>query len=464
MSLFSVRLLSVLGGCSSLFLAAAFCQADEPRQPVKAEKIETVAVESDESKSGIVETASSSIQITTKKSDFARNQEPLKLKIDSGFKSAESEPKPAMKPAETEKTESEEQESSPKEDSTPDRDAPELLKELKPVPVVKPTDPLLIKVDQAIEYSRQRFLNADVHTPWQLMHGILAFRDKYQINQDNKKINALEFISSGPTFQNEHWFQKTKFGGRAHPFSVPYAFEGHPNQFVAILTMTDVPLDHQFKTADGPITMADIVKHAQMEVTHREGTTWTLWFLAHYLPYDAEWRNKSGEYWSIERLVQIQNKVVVEKAACGGCHNLFALSLSRNNQLQETGSIRGVWMEADQKIRRYTEIARRTQNRDGSFSSDYLRSRKYSKEFKRRIATSGHILEFLMAALPQNRLKEQWVRNAVNNIANDLIRFRSEPADVGALYHAVDSLVLFRERMLPPAVPTELAEGGQEEE
>ncbi|QDU81234.1 hypothetical protein Pla110_29730 [Polystyrenella longa] len=322
---------------------------------------------------------------------------------------------------------------------------------------IEHADPLLNKVEQAIDLSRRRFLTADLHTPWQIMHGILAFRDKYELNQDQKsdaKINAIDFISNGPVFQGKHWFQKSPHGGKAHPFTVPYAFEGHPNQFPAIMTMTDLPLDHKFKTGDGSITMEDIVKNAQMEVNNHEGQTWTLWFLTHYLQSDTEWKNARGENWSIERLVQMQNQVVVERAACGGCHNLFALSLARNNYLQEGGQLRGVWIEANQKILRYTEIARRTQNRDGSFSSDYFRSPQYSQEFKKRIATSGHMLEFLMVALPQSQINEPWVRKAVDNISNDLIRFRNEPADVGALYHAVDALVIYRERMLPREIAT----------
>ncbi|MEZ6047513.1 MAG: hypothetical protein R3C11_18425 [Planctomycetaceae bacterium] len=44
--------------------------------------------------------------------------------------------------------------------------------------------------------------------------------------------------------------------------------------------------------------------------------------------------------------------------------------------------MRGVWVEANQKILRYIETAQATQNRDGSFSSDYFRSRGTSNEFK----------------------------------------------------------------------------------
>ncbi|MAT15157.1 MAG: hypothetical protein CMJ46_07785 [Planctomyces sp.] len=333
--------------------------------------------------------------------------------------------------------------------------------EEKPKERIEHADPLLNKVEEAIELSSRRFLTNGLHTPWQIMHGILAFRDEYEIlaapnSQD--KLNAIKFISNNPSFDGKPWFLKSPYGGKAHPFTVPYAFEGHPNQFPAIMTMTDLPLDHQFLTPDGPITMQDIVKNAQMEVNNHEGQTWTLWFLTHYLPSDTEWRNARGENWSIERLVQMQNQVAVERSACGGCHNLFALALARNNHLQEGGQIRGVWLEANQKILRYTEIARRTQNRDGSLSSDYFRAPQFSNEFKRRVATSGHMMEFLMVALPQSQLKEQWVRRAIDSVATDLIRFRNEPADVGALYHAVDALVIFRERSLPRELATSSTE------
>ena len=150
--------------------------------------------------------------------------------------------------------------------------------------------------------------------------------------------------------------------------------------------------------------------------------TWTLWALSHYLDTNAQWHNRHGEPWSIERMVQIQTRESVISAPCGGTHGLFALSYARNKHLATGGTIRGVWMEADQKIQRFIEEGRVLQNSDGSFSTEYFRGRGFSNDFNDRIAHSGHMLEWLMMALPQSRLKEPWVRKGLDRLADRLDR------------------------------------------
>ena len=321
----------------------------------------------------------------------------------------------------------------------------------------KPTDPLLKKVEEAIAISKRRYLTAGVHSPWQIFHGLLALRQDYLIKQDGKKISALKWMSQGVSFRGEPWFQKTRYGGRPHPYSVPYAFEGHPNQSLAILAFADVPMGHKFETPNGTITTADMVKHAQMEVNSQEEITWSLWALIHYLGPDARWQNQYGRQWSIEQLVRIQTDEQCNDAACGGTHGLFALTYARNTYQQKGRPLRGVWLGADQKIRRYVEVARSLQNSDGTFSTDYFRSGGHSYDFESRLETSGHTLEFLVLALPQKRLQEQWVRRAVSAIATDLIEHRRESIECAPLYHALNGLVIYRDRVAPQPAGNKVA-------
>jgi hypothetical protein len=312
-------------------------------------------------------------------------------------------------------------------------------------------DPLDEQIDRAIEISRRRYLTANVHTPWQIIHAALALRHDLQLKLDDKKVSGIEWISSGPIYRGTHWFQKTQYGGRAQPFTQPYAFEGHPNQFLGYLTMSDLPLDHTLKTGRGDetITVADMVRNAQMEVHGGEEITWTLWALIHYLPPDAVWNNKYGERWSIERMVQMQTHEPVERGACGGTHGLYALSYARNRYLQDGKPLRGVWLEADQKIQRYLAYAKSLQNQDGSFSTNFFQGGGYSNDFTTRLHTSGHTLEWLSMALYDHQLKEQWVRNGVAATAKDLIDNARAPMDCGPLYHALSGLVIYRERTRP---------------
>ena len=330
-------------------------------------------------------------------------------------------------------------------------------------------DPLVELVDEAILRTTMRYLDRDQHTPWQIMHGILALRQDYQIKARGKRISAIDWISSGATYNGEYWFEATPYGGRGHPFSVPYAFEGHVNQFLAILTMSNLPLDHEFRVKDNQVvTMADMVRHAQMFTNNNEETTWTLWFLTRYLEPEAQWTNRNGEAWSIERLVRIQTRSPVVSAPCGGTHQLFALSLSRNAYMLKHGRLHGAWLEADQKIQSHIAAAQSMQNSDGSFATAYFKGRGFSYEFNERIKSSGHMLEWLMVALPERRLNETWVKRAVESVARDLVVNSNQPADCGPLYHALHALVLYRERIgeSQPTVepPTEVAEKPRNEE
>ena len=327
-------------------------------------------------------------------------------------------------------------------------------------------DPLLDQVDEAILINQSRYLDVGQHTPWQILHGILAYRNEYQLRSNGRKVSAIEFISNQGRFRGDYWFEKTPYGGRAHPYNgTPYDFEGHVNQSLAILSMSNLPLDHKFIVADGQtVTMADMVNHAKLNTSSNVETTWTLWFLSQYLEPDDEWMNAVGEPWSIERLVQTNAEAPLVRqsqpdaelrsvAPCGGCHQLFALALARNAYVRKHGRPRGAWLRADMKLRGYIAAAPRHQNRDGSFSTKYFAAFEYSDDFVTRIRASGHMLEWLMAALPQQQLGERWVRTGIQTLCRDLIDNARTSADPGALYHAVHALVLFRERIAPPPEP-----------
>lgn len=308
---------------------------------------------------------------------------------------------------------------------------------------------LLQKVEQAIEVAQQRYLESEEHSPWEIYHGILAFRKDYQIKKDGKTVNALDWISSGIFYDKEPWFQKTEFGGRPHPYTKANAFEGHKNQSLAILAMADVPLDHQVQTPDGPITVADMVENAKKEMQENEEVTWSLWALVHYLGPDATWLDKKGEEWRIEDLVYMQNATITNESPCGGTHALFALAYARNTYRNAGHRLRSYWLEADQKLQRYIEEAKAMQNLDGSFSYDYFFQKSACENFQERLETTGHTLEFLMMALPDERMNEEWVRKAVSLLANDIIDNKGEKVDYSALYHAIDGLVIYRNRMSP---------------
>lgn len=314
----------------------------------------------------------------------------------------------------------------------------------KPVP----QDPFLKQLDTAIDVTSKRYLTANHHSPWQIFHGLLALRRDFQLKLGDGKVNAIEWIAtSEPRFDNQPLLLKTAHGGKFHPFTRKWAFEGHPAQFMALLSQSDLPLDYKFKIGNEHATISDMLNNIMKEVNTREEVTWVLWTLQHYLAPNAKWVNQWNEPWSIERLVQIETMAPVVGAPCGGNHRLFVLTRTRDKHLKHGGKLEGIWAQADLKIRQHVELARSLQNTDGSFSSKSYQSPGYTNDLNERFNTTGHTMEFLSIGLPDSRLNEQWVRNAVAMMSNELIVNHQRAIDCGPLYHSLNALIIYRDRV-----------------
>lgn len=442
------RLWSIITASGLLVAVSTIATGQEASEPTNATSTTPPAATTPAEKapSSTPETsAKSSTESSVKDSE---NKETGKTDADK----KEVSDKPAEKPDRDAKSSDEKSSDSKSSDTKSSDSKPAETK--KPKAAAKPKDPLPELIDKAILETGRRKLTAGVHTPWQIVHGILAMRWELMLQNGpsgtgGADVNAIEWVTSGVYHEGLPLWEQTPYGGRGHPFTRPYAFEGHPTQFMGYMTMANIPLEYEVKTPTKVITIRDIINDAKMQVHTGVEITWTLWALAHYEEPDAKWFNAAGEPWSIERLVKMQVDEPVTSGACGGCHGLFVLAYARNMYLSTGKPLRGVWFEADQKIKRYIEEARSLQNTDGSFSANHFKGPGLSQDFPTRIATSGHQLEWLMVALPQSRLKEEWIRKGIQNVANDLIQNKHVSSDCGPLFHGVHGLVIYRQRTVP---------------
>jgi hypothetical protein len=64
-----------------------------------------------------------------------------------------------------------------------------------------------------------------------------------------------------------------------------------------------------------------------------------------------------------------------------------------------------------------------------------------------RLATTGHILEFLSLSLSKEDLQKEWVRRAAENLCQLFSETKEISLECGALYHAGHGLALYRERV-----------------
>jgi hypothetical protein len=215
----------------------------------------------------------------------------------------------------------------------------ELFAQAAPAPANPPAapateDPLLKQIDLAIQANSQRYLVAGSNSPWQIFHGLLAYRHDFKVRVGNEKISAIEWVATmEPQFDRQPLLMKTQHGAKFHPFTRPYAFEGHPAQTLALLSESHLPLDYKFKIGNETVTISDFLNNTMMEVNTREEITWVLWALINYVKVDTQWVNQWGQQWSIEALVQHQVRARVEGGPCGGNHGLFALVRARDKYL-----------------------------------------------------------------------------------------------------------------------------------
>jgi hypothetical protein len=261
------------------------------------------------------------------------------------------------------------------------------------------------------------------------------------------QVNALDYICSGGKVRDMRFFP-TKHGLDVQT-GPTFTGQGHQDQYVAEMAQWGIAADRKFVVEGKDYTYMDFVRHTQMRasVTSNQELSWAIVVIGQYLGTDVSWTNESGEKLKFEDIVSYELKASVDDAACGGTHRLFGLSWVYHLHLAKGGKTAGVWQEIADKTKLFRDFARKYQNADGSFSTNFFRAPGNEDDPDRRINTTGHILEWLSLALPDAELKEQWIQDAANRLALMILDQSSESIDGGSLYHAVHGLLLYYARV-----------------
>ena len=316
-------------------------------------------------------------------------------------------------------------------------------------------------LDQVYEH---RSLSLDRNAAWQILHGVLAYREDFLVAQEAGKedaaaarVPAVQHVLEGGAMRG--WdvrpgaqLANGRQGLRVEMEVGSKAGQGHADQWFAILAQCDLPTDQSVQVGDRTFTIEDMLGQIQYDVPRNESAeySWTLIGLTKYLPTTVEWPAIDGRTWSTEQLVQIELDHDLNSSACGGTHRLIGIATAFNRRLEDGAPIDGTWAEAELRIANAIEQAKRLQNPDGSFSTRYLARASTSPDLAQNLGASGHMLEFLAVSMMSEELREPWVEDAVIYICDLLDRTSELPLECGALYHAVHGLVLYRERVFGP--------------
>ena len=322
---------------------------------------------------------------------------------------------------------------------------------------------LLKQIDDALEYTfNHRRLsvgqNANDQAAWQIVHGALAFKREFLVNDGTKDVSAVDYILGGGQMkglalrQGDLLDEATKRYGITTVVANDKQGQGHTDQWLGYLSDCQLPLEEPIVVEGQKHTIADYIDQAKRDV-HKNPIreySWTLMALNSYYPTDYAWQAGDGSEWSIPKLVEIELEHSIEGSPCGGTHRMTALTMAYNRRVSEGKPIEGVWKKLAERIDECVDKAHEYQNPDGSLSSNYFARPGKSADLAVCIGSTGHVMEFIATALDKQELEEPWVKRAVADVCK-LFR-KTKPVDVecGALFHAAHGLVLYREKVFGP--------------
>jgi hypothetical protein len=317
-----------------------------------------------------------------------------------------------------------------------------------PLPAPRPAG-LRQRIEAAIDNARERQLDTN-NGFWTVFHGILGLGPSLTLRHalTNERINAVDYICKGGKLRGLE-FVPTEHGLDVRTLPGGGVGQGHQDQFIAEMAQWGMPANRKFVVFKKEYEFMDFVRHCQMRASLKKDQelSWAIVIIGQYIGTDASWTNEEGEKLHFEDLLRYELNANIDNAACGGTHRLFGLTWCYHLHLMKGGETTGVWKEIAEKTGKQRDLARKYQNSDGSFSTDFFRGPGSAPDKQRRINTTGHILEWLALALPEEELRDQWVEDAANALALMILDLQGASMEGGSLYHAVHGLLIYYARL-----------------
>ena len=328
----------------------------------------------------------------------------------------------------------------------------------------KPTDPLRMRIEAALESVHRRDL-LTTNSFWTIFHGILGMGPGAMLKEPgtNNRHNALDYLFSerGGNIRGLA-FVPTDAGldvitvGK-DPFLKEHEGQGHQDQFVAEMIQWGVPQNRQIKIAGLPnktFKFQDFVEEskARARVDQDQELGWCLIVVADYGGgTEAEWTNRAGQKLKFEQMLEYEMKADINIAACGGTHRLFGVAWAYHRHAAHCKAqkkpMSDVWKRAKAYLEKYKNLSHEWQAPDGGFSTGHYREKQYSPEIEPRMATSGHILEWLAQYVSDEEIRSDWMENGARSLAQVILDSDRVPVASGSLYHAAHGLAVYHERL-----------------
>ncbi len=321
--------------------------------------------------------------------------------------------------------------------------------ELKPLKFARsrPMRQLKAKIQRTLKEYYPRHLNTRDHCPWAIMHSFIAFGVDTQLYADRpggKRMSAIGWLCYNGLSGRSRLFSISD--GQIDPRTGP-GVQGHEGQFLAMLAQSRVRNDYPMRIDANQLTVQDLIDYEQATCYRGTELTFKLIALSHYIDHGTQWKNDKGETWDVGEILKEELEQPIRGAACGGTHRLMGFSYAVRTHVQSGKQLDGQWLRAQKFVDQYHKYALSQQNKDGSFSCNWFKGTGRWCDEQRKVQTTGHILEWLIYSLPENRLGDRRIIRAVNFMASLLYEKRYDKLEVGPQGHALHALVLYEHRV-----------------
>ncbi len=304
------------------------------------------------------------------------------------------------------------------------------------------------RIRQCLEFYYNRQLNTVDDSPWSMMHHMIAWGSDSLIWSgtvgQSKRVSCIGWLCANGLCEGERllFARDGKLYARTGP-----GLQGHAGQFLAMLAQARVPAEQPLRVDGQMFTVRDLVEQEKSACRPSTELTFRLIGITHYLGTEAEWQSSDGQPWNISRLIREEIKQPINGVTCGGTHRLMGLSYAVRKRQQEGLPVDGQFARAEKYTADYRDYTFAGQNPDGSFSSDFWRSRGNWGDIDRKLKTTGHMLEWMIFATPHGELEDPRLLEAVDYLTMLLMSNRYFDWGKGPLGHGVRALSLYDERV-----------------
>lgn len=280
--------------------------------------------------------------------------------------------------------------------------------------------------------------------PWTIMHGLLPYGKLSRVNHNGNHYSAVDYLCNN-AIGNDTYMMYTS--GNSLGVSVGPGVQGHEGQFLAMLAQAGVDAEQEIRINGKQFTVKDLVETEKKSCQQNTELTFKLIGLSHYVDSDEIWTNSNGQSWNIERLIYEELKQPINGAACGGTHRLMGLSFAINRRESSGRPVNGQWIRAKKYVTQYQQYAMSFQNPDGSFSTSWFEGKEADNDLKKRLYTTGHMVEWLSFSLPQEQLEDPSFQRAVDYLVNLMLTAPAMDLEIGPKGHALHALRIFERRL-----------------